>query len=89
MTAISNVLADRYASKELRELWSARRKVVAERELWIAVMRAQRSLGVDIPAEAIVAYEAVVDAVDLDSIAARDDGVAVGARAGSTSGDAA
>jgi adenylosuccinate lyase len=72
VTAISNVLADRYASKELRELWSARRKVVAERELWIAVMRAQRSLGVDIPAEAIVAYEAVVDAVDLDSIAARE-----------------
>ncbi|HYO32908.1 MAG TPA: adenylosuccinate lyase [Nocardioidaceae bacterium] len=72
MTAISNVLADRYASTELRELWSARSKVVAERELWIAVMRAQRSLGVDIPAEAIEAYEAVVGTVDLESIAARE-----------------
>jgi len=72
VTAISNVLADRYASKELRELWSPRTKVVAERELWIAVMRAQRSLGVDIPAEAIEAYQAVVGTVDLQSIAARE-----------------
>ena len=49
MTAISNVLAGRYASAELRDLWSPEHKVVAERQLWIAVMKAQRDLGVDIP----------------------------------------
>ena len=43
-----------------------------ERRLWLAVLRAQRDLGVDVPAEAIEAYEKVVDEVDLDSIEARE-----------------
>ena len=53
-------------------IWSPEHKIVLERELWIAVMRAQRSLGVDIPDDAIAAYEAVREQVDLDSIAARE-----------------
>ena len=43
-----------------------------ERQLWIAVLTAQRDLGVDVPDGVIEAYEAVVDQVDLDSIAARE-----------------
>ena len=43
-----------------------------ERQLWIAVMKAQRDLGVDIPVEAIAAYENVIDHVDLASIAERE-----------------
>ena len=43
-----------------------------ERQLWISVMKAQASLGIDVPAEAIAAYEAVIDQVDLDSIAERE-----------------
>ncbi|WP_240741527.1 lyase family protein, partial [Klebsiella pneumoniae] len=43
-----------------------------ERRLWIAVLRAQKELGVDVPDEAIEAYESVVDRIDLDSIAARE-----------------
>lgn len=54
------------------DIWSRRGKVILERELWIAMMRAQRDLGIDIPDEAIAAYEAVVDQVDLASIDARD-----------------
>ncbi|MDP9852748.1 adenylosuccinate lyase [Corynebacterium lowii] len=69
---IANVLASRYASPELTELWSPEHKIVLERQLWIAVMRAQRDLGVDIPAEAIEAYEAVIDQVNLESIAQRE-----------------
>jgi adenylosuccinate lyase len=69
---IPNVLAQRYASEQLREIWSARSKVIAERRLWIAVLRAQRDLGVDVPAGVIEAYEAVVEQVDLDAIAARE-----------------
>ena len=69
---IADVLADRYASAEMASLWSAEGKVRLERELWIAVMRAQRSLGVDIPEEAIGAYEAAVDHVDLESIRRRE-----------------
>jgi adenylosuccinate lyase len=73
---IPNVLAGRYASAAMTELWSPERKVVLERQLWIAVLRAQRDLGVAVPEDAITAYEKVAaegtSAVDLASIAARE-----------------
>ena len=69
---IPDVLAARYASPELVELWSPEHKIVLERQLWIAVMTAQSELGVEVPAEAIADYEAVADQVDLASIAARE-----------------
>ena len=69
---IANVLSNRYASAELTQLWSPEYKIILERQLWIAVMKAQKDLGVDIPAEAITAYEDVIDRVDLASIAARE-----------------
>ena len=69
---IPNVLAQRYPSAELVRLWTPEHKVVLERRLWIAVLRAQAELGIDVPAGAIEAYEQVVDKVDLDSIAARE-----------------
>ena len=76
MTAIPDVLAHRYASAEMAELWSPAHKVVLERELWVAVLRAQRDLGVDVPSDAIAAYEAVLAqgaaAVDLASIETRE-----------------
>ena len=54
------------------ELWSPANKVVLERELWIAVLEAQRDLGVDVPDGVIEAYQAVVGQVDLESIDARE-----------------
>ena len=69
---IANVLANRYASAELVDFWSAETKIILERQLWIAVLKAQRDLGVDVPAEAIAAYENVIDKVDLESIANRE-----------------
>ena len=69
---ISNVLASRYASADLATLWSAEHKIVLERQLWIAVLRAQRDLGIDVPDGVIEAYEAVIDRVDLGSIAERE-----------------
>ena len=69
---IPNVLAARYASPELVALWSPENKIVLERRLWIAVLRAQRDLGVDVPEQAIADYERVVEQVDLASIAARE-----------------
>lgn len=53
-------------------IWSPEHKVVLERHLWIAVLKAQAELGIDVPADAIAAYERVVDQVDLASIAARE-----------------
>ncbi|QRP61722.1 adenylosuccinate lyase [Corynebacterium minutissimum] len=69
---ISNVLSARYASPEMAELWSPENKIILERQLWIAVMTAQKDLGVDVPAEAIAAYESQVDNVNLASIAERE-----------------
>jgi adenylosuccinate lyase len=69
---IPNVLASRYASTELAGLWSPEEKIRMERRLWLAVLRAQRDLGVLVPDGAVEAYEAVVDDVDLSSIAVRE-----------------
>ena len=70
--SIPNVLAARYASEELAAIWSPEHKVVLERQLWIAVLKAQRDLGVDVPDGVVEAYEDVVGKVDLASIAARE-----------------
>ncbi len=67
-----NVLAARYASPEVVRIWSPEHKIVLERHLWIAVMKAQRDLGVETPDGVIEAHEAVADQVDLASIAARE-----------------
>ena len=69
---IADVLANRYASVEMANLWSAEHKVVLERQLWVAVLKAQAELGIEVPADAIAAYERVIDTVDLASIAARE-----------------
>jgi adenylosuccinate lyase len=74
--AIPNVLAGRYASAAMATIFSPEHKVVAERQLWLAVLRAQAELGIPTPDGAIAAYAGVVEAgteaVDLDSIAARE-----------------
>jgi adenylosuccinate lyase len=69
---IPNVLAQRYASGPLVELWSPEHKVILERRFWLAVLRAQRDAGVEVPDGVIEDYEAVVDQVDLASIDARE-----------------
>jgi adenylosuccinate lyase len=69
---VPNVLAGRYASADLAHIWSPEHKIVVERRLWIAVLEAQRDLGVDVPEGVIEAYEKVVDNVDLASIRARE-----------------
>ncbi|OHV03442.1 adenylosuccinate lyase [Mycobacterium talmoniae] len=69
---IPNVLATRYASVEMAAIWSPEAKVVAERRLWLAVLRAQAELGVPVPEQALADYERVLEDVDLASIAARE-----------------
>ena len=69
---VPNVLATRYAAPDLAAIWSPEHKIVLERRLWIAVLRAQRDLGVDVPDGVVEAYEKVVDDVDLASIADRE-----------------
>ena len=69
---VLNVLAERYASRAMKDVWSTRGRVLLERDFWIAVMKAQRDLGVPIPAEAIKDYERVKGDIDLDSIRKRE-----------------
>lgn len=69
---IPDVLANRYASPEMRRMWSPEHKIVLERQLWIAVLEAQAELGVEVPDGAVAAYKSAIDEVDLESIAARE-----------------
>lgn len=73
---VGNVLANRYASEQMRNIWSAEKKIKAERRLWLAVLSAQRDFGVDFggadPNQVIADYEKVLDQVDLDSINQRE-----------------
>ena len=68
----ANVLAARYASPEMVAIWSPENKIVAERRLWLAVLRAQADLGLAVEPGVVAAYEAVLEQVDLASIAARE-----------------
>lgn len=70
--SIPNVLATRYASAEMVAIWSPEAKVVSERRLWLAVLRAQAELGVAVADSVLADYERVVDDVDLASISARE-----------------
>ncbi len=70
--AIPNVLADRYASAEMCDLFDQRNRVVLERRFWVAVLKAQIDLGLAIDPQAVIDYEAVIDDVDLEAIAERE-----------------
>src|SRR5690606_29804101 len=69
---IENVLASRYASHEIVEIWDPATKVKLERRLWVTVMEAQKELGVAIPDGAVEDYRGVIDQVDLTSISERE-----------------
>ncbi|HEY2273630.1 MAG TPA: adenylosuccinate lyase [Jatrophihabitantaceae bacterium] len=73
---IPDVLAARYASSTMATIWSPEHKIVAERQLWLAVLRAQDELGIPVPDGAVDAYQRIVDegtdAVHLDRIAERE-----------------
>lgn len=67
-----SVLADRYASKAMRAIFSPEEKIIAERRLWLAVARAQNKLGHTIADSVFADYEKVLNKVDLASIDARE-----------------
>ena len=72
MESTPNILAARYASQAMRGVWSAEGRIALERDYWIAVLRAQKDLGLDIPQEAVDAYEKVKGQINLDSINERE-----------------
>lgn len=56
----------------MRDLFAPEAKIIAERQLWIAVARAQAQLGHEIDPKVIADYESVIHKVDLASIDARE-----------------
>lgn len=67
-----NVLASRYASPEMVAIWDETAKVRAERRLWVTVLKAQQSAGLDVDDAVIDDYRAAVDRADLESIRERE-----------------
>jgi adenylosuccinate lyase len=65
-----DVLSARYATPEMNDIFSEKGKILLERELWIAVMKGQRELGLNIPSEDIEKFEAAKNSIDLEDIKA-------------------
>lgn len=59
-----NPLITRYASREMAELWSPRRRIATWRRLWVELAKGQRELGLAITAEQIAELEANVENID-------------------------
>ena len=70
--ANTNVLSERYAGPEINDIFSEKGRITAERALWVAVMKAQRTLGLSIPADVIEGYENAIDRIDLEFIRQRE-----------------
>jgi adenylosuccinate lyase len=62
-------LSQRYASPAMQTLFGERRRVGLWRRLWLALMEAQRELGLEIPDQAVQELAAHLDDVDLDRAA--------------------
>jgi adenylosuccinate lyase len=67
-----NVLANRYATKEMVAIFDPINKIIAERKFWITILRLQKAGGLSITDSDIASYEKVVEKVDLASIEKRE-----------------
>jgi adenylosuccinate lyase len=71
-TVIPNVLANRYATKEMAAIFDPVNKIIAERKFWITILRLQKAGGLSITDSEIASYEKVIEKVDLASIEKRE-----------------
>jgi adenylosuccinate lyase len=67
-----NVLATRYATKEMVAIFDPINKIIAERKFWITILRLQKKAGLPITDSDIKSYEQVINIVDLVSIEKRE-----------------
>ena len=72
MSITPNVLATRYATKEMAAIFDPINKIINERKFWITILKLQQKVGLPITDSDIKAYEAVLEKVDLDSIDSRE-----------------
>jgi len=72
MSITPNVLATRYATKEMVAIFDPINKIINERKFWITILKLQQKAGLPITDSDIKAYEEVIEKVDLDSIDKRE-----------------
>ena len=72
MSVTPNVLATRYATKEMVAIFNPVNKIINERKFWITILKLQQKAGLPITDSDIKAYEKVIEKVDLDSIDKRE-----------------
>jgi len=59
-------LVERFATKEMIELWSAQRKFSTWRRCWIALAEAEKELGLPITEEQLMQMRAAVNSIDFE-----------------------
>ena len=72
MSITPNVLATRYATKEMVAIFDPVNKIINERKFWITILKLQQKSGLPITDSDIKAYEQVIEKVDLASIDKRE-----------------
>jgi adenylosuccinate lyase len=72
MSITPNVLATRYATKEMVAIFDPVNKIINERKFWITILKLQQKSGLPITDSDIKAYEEVTEKVDLASIDKRE-----------------
>ena len=72
MSITPNVLATRYATKEMVAIFDPVNKIISERKFWITILKLQQKAGLPITDNDVKAYEKVIEKVDLDSIDKRE-----------------
>ena len=71
-TSYESPLASRYASPEMLCLFSPQKKFSTWRRLWLALARAEKTLGLPITAEQLAEMEAHLDDIDFDLAAQKE-----------------
>jgi adenylosuccinate lyase len=72
MSITPNVLATRYATKEMVAIFDPVNKIINERKFWITILKLQQKAGLPITDSDIKAYEKVIEKADLASIDKRE-----------------
>ena len=67
LSQYQNPLITRYASPEMSEIWSPKRKFTTWRRLWVALAEAEAELGLAVTPEQIAELQAHVDDVDFEA----------------------
>jgi adenylosuccinate lyase len=72
MSITPNVLATRYATKEMVAIFDPVNRIINERKFWITILKLQQKAGLPITDSDIKAYEKIFEKVDLASIDKRE-----------------